>query len=42
MTFGDGEKGRVVGKRILNVKGLPQLVNVLLVNGLKAKLISIS
>lgn len=42
MTFGYGENGKIVGKIILNVKGLPQLVNVLLVNGLKANLISIS
>ena len=42
MTFGDGVKGRVIGKRVLDVEGFPRLKNVLLVEGLKANLISIS
>ncbi|KAG9449455.1 hypothetical protein H6P81_009420 [Aristolochia fimbriata] len=42
VTFGDGGKGSVIGICELNVKGLPNLKNVLLVNGLKANLISIS
>ncbi|KAG9458354.1 hypothetical protein H6P81_002862 [Aristolochia fimbriata] len=42
VTFGDGAKGSVVGKGDLNVQGLPKLTNVLLVEGLKANLISIS
>ncbi|KAG9454485.1 hypothetical protein H6P81_007389 [Aristolochia fimbriata] len=42
VTFEDGAKGSVVGKGDLNVQGLPKLKNVLLVDGLKANLISIS
>ncbi|KAG9444872.1 hypothetical protein H6P81_016212 [Aristolochia fimbriata] len=42
VTFGDGAKGSVVGKGDLNVQGLPKLKNLLLVDGLKANLISIS
>ncbi|KAG9445159.1 hypothetical protein H6P81_016499 [Aristolochia fimbriata] len=42
VTFGDGAKGSVVGRGDLNVQGLPKLKNVLLVDGLKANLISIS
>ncbi|KAG9458352.1 hypothetical protein H6P81_002860 [Aristolochia fimbriata] len=42
VTFGDGGKGTITGKGTLNVDGLPRLQNVLLVQGLKANLISIS
>ena len=42
VTFGDGVKGRVLGKRVLDVEGVPRLKNVLLVERLKANLISIS
>ncbi|CAM8911389.1 unnamed protein product [Rhodiola kirilowii] len=42
VTFGDGVKGRVLGKGILNVQGLPRLKEVFLVKGLQANLISIS
>ncbi|KAG9458411.1 hypothetical protein H6P81_002919 [Aristolochia fimbriata] len=42
VTFVDGAKGFVIGKGDLNVKGLPKLKNVLLVDGMKANLISIS
>ncbi|KAG9454273.1 hypothetical protein H6P81_007177 [Aristolochia fimbriata] len=42
VTFSYGAKGSVIGKGDLNVKGLPKLKNVLLVDGLKANLISIS
>lgn len=42
MTFGDGVKGRVLRKGVLDVDGFPRLKNVLLVEGLKANLISIS
>ncbi|KAG9459176.1 hypothetical protein H6P81_003684 [Aristolochia fimbriata] len=42
VTFGDEGKGSVIGIGELNVKGLPKLKNVLLVNGLKVNLISIS
>ncbi|KAG9442463.1 hypothetical protein H6P81_018317 [Aristolochia fimbriata] len=42
VTFGDGAKGAVIGRGRLKVDGLPKLENVLLVNGLKANLLSIS
>ncbi|XP_019175565.1 PREDICTED: uncharacterized protein LOC109170883 [Ipomoea nil] len=42
VTYGDGQKGNIVGKGILNVPGLPHMDEVLLVSGLKANLISIS
>ncbi|GAA0159281.1 hypothetical protein LIER_43475 [Lithospermum erythrorhizon] len=42
VTFGGGEKGKIVGKGALNVEGLPNLEEVLLVEGLTANLISIS
>ncbi|CAM8887225.1 unnamed protein product [Rhodiola kirilowii] len=42
VTFGDGVEGRVLGKGILNVQGLPRLKEVFLVKGLQANLISIS
>ncbi|KAI3455032.1 hypothetical protein Pfo_011695 [Paulownia fortunei] len=42
VTFGDGQKGRILAKGVLNIKGLPKLKKVLHVEGLKANLISIS
>ncbi|CAM8929058.1 unnamed protein product [Rhodiola kirilowii] len=42
VTFGDGIEGRVVGRGTLNVPGLPRLIEVFLVEGLQANLISIS
>ena len=42
ISFGDGEKGRVLGKRTLNADGLPRLKNVLHVERLKTNLMSIS
>ena len=42
VTFGDGAKGSVLGLESFNVSGLPKLKDVLLVDGLKANLISIS
>ncbi|CAM8877573.1 unnamed protein product [Rhodiola kirilowii] len=42
VTFGDGFEGRVLGKGMLNVQGLPRLKEVFLVKGLQANLISIS
>ncbi|KAG9442374.1 hypothetical protein H6P81_018228 [Aristolochia fimbriata] len=42
VTFDDGGKGTIAGKGTLNVDGLPRLLNVLLVHGLQANLISIS
>ena len=42
VTFRGGTKGSVLGSGSLNVPGLPKLRDVILVNGLKANLISIS
>lgn len=42
VTFGDGAQGNVIGKGTLNVPGIPNLKNVMLVDGLKKNLISIS
>ena len=36
VTFGDCEKGSVLGSRSLNVMGMPKLRDVLLIEGLKA------
>ena len=40
--FGDGKKGRVLGKKTLLANGLPKLKSVLHVERLKANLLSIS
>ncbi|XP_073024302.1 uncharacterized protein [Primulina eburnea] len=40
VTYGGGSKGRIVGKGTLNVDGLPELHNVLHVEGLNSNLIS--
>ena len=42
VTFGDGVKGTVIGSGLLKVPSMPELENVLLVEGLKVNLISIS
>ncbi|XP_062085845.1 uncharacterized protein LOC133791952 [Humulus lupulus] len=42
VTFGDGNKGRIMGKGKFCLQGLPPLGNVLYVEGSKAKLISVS
>ncbi|XP_019190613.1 PREDICTED: uncharacterized protein LOC109185071 [Ipomoea nil] len=42
VTFGDGGKGQIIANGTLNVHGLPKLSKVLLVQSLKANLISIS
>lgn len=42
VTFGDGVKGKIIGMGLLDVPGLPLLHKVLLVDNLKANLISIS
>ena len=42
VTFGDEGKGLVLGSGSLKVPGMPRLENVLLVEGLKVNLISIS
>ncbi|KAI3462099.1 hypothetical protein Pfo_018762 [Paulownia fortunei] len=41
VTFEDGVSGQIVSKGTLDVKGLPRLKNVLLIEGLKTNLISI-
>ena len=40
--FGDGVQVKALGRGLLDVPGLPKLEDVLLVEGLKANLISIS
>ncbi|XP_010544441.1 PREDICTED: uncharacterized protein LOC104817061 [Tarenaya hassleriana] len=42
VTFGDGRKGKIIGKGTLDSSALPTLTNVNVVEGLKANLISIS
>ena len=42
VTFGGGAKGKIIGKGSLQVDGLPELTEVLLVDGLTVNLISIS
>ncbi|XP_073019283.1 uncharacterized protein [Primulina eburnea] len=42
VTYGGGAKGRIAGKGTLNVDGLPNLHNVLYVEGLNSDLMSIS
>lgn len=42
VTFGNGLNGKVIGIGNLNFEGLPRLKNVMLVDGLRAKLLSIS
>ncbi|CAM8987050.1 unnamed protein product [Rhodiola kirilowii] len=42
VTFGDGGKGQVIGYGTLKVPDLPELEDILLVDGLKVNLISIS
>ena len=42
VTFGNGLTGKVIGMGTLKFEGLPKLKNVMLVEGLKANLLSIS
>ena len=42
VTFGDGKKGKVIGKGNIALPGIPIMNNALYVEGLKANLISIS
>ncbi|XP_062103341.1 uncharacterized protein LOC133814391 [Humulus lupulus] len=42
VTFGNGLAGNVMGMRTLNFEGLPRLKNVMLVEGLRANLLSVS
>ena len=42
VTFGDGRKSQIKGKGIISLPGLPEIANVLYVEGLKMNLLSIS
>ena len=40
VTFGDGSKSQIKGKGIISLLGLPNIVNVLYVEGLRVNLLS--
>ena len=42
VTFGDGNKSQIKGKGIISLPGLPDIANVLYVEGLRVNLLSIS
>ena len=42
VTFGDGSKSQIKGKRIISLPGLPNIANILYVEGLRVNLLSIS
>ena len=42
VTFGDGKQAKIVGCGVVKTPGIPCLENVLLVDGLRANLISVS
>ena len=42
VTFSDGSKSQIKGKRIISLLGLPDIANVLYVEGLRVNLLSIS
>ena len=42
VTFGDGSKSQIKGKRIISLPGLPDIANILYVEGLRVNLLSIS
>ena len=42
VTFGDGSKSHIKGKEIISLPGLPDIANVLYVEGLRVNLLSIS
>ena len=42
VTFGDGSKSQIKGKGIISLLGLPDIANVLYVEGLRVNLLSIS
>ena len=42
VTFGDGSKSQIKGKGIISLLGLPDITNVLYVEGLRVNLLSIS
>ena len=42
VTFGDGGKSKIEGKGIISLLGLPDIANILYVEGLRVNLLSIS
>ena len=42
VTFGDGNKSWIKGKGIISLSGLPDIANILYVEGLRVNLLSIS
>ena len=42
VIFGDGSKSQIKGKRIISLPGLPDIANILYVEGLRVNLLSIS
>ena len=42
VTFGDGSKSQIKGKGVISLPGLPDIANVLYVEGLRVNLLSIS
>ena len=42
VTFGDGSKSQIKGKGIISLPGLPDIANVLYIEGLRMNLLSIS
>ena len=42
VTFGDGSKSQIKGKGTISLPGLPDITNVLYVEGLRVNLLSIS
>ena len=42
VTFGDGSKSQIKGKGIISLPGLPNIANVLYVEGMRVNLLSIS
>ena len=42
VTFGDGSKSQIKGKGTISLPGLPDIANVLYVEGLKVNLLSVS
>ena len=42
VTFGDGSKSQIKGKKTISLPGLPNIANVLYVEGLRVNLLSIS
>ena len=42
VTFGDGRKSQIKGKRIISLSRLPNIANVFYVKGLRVNMLSIS